>query len=54
MKEHRRPKKFTRKQKIILSRQGYDPTEYLLVKEWDTGMLIIHKTSGETVEARFR
>lgn len=52
MKKHRRPKRLTSKQKKFLSRKGFDPTEYLLVEEWEGGLLIINKENGETVEVR--
>lgn len=53
MKEYRRPRRFTSKQKKFLSKRGYDPTEYLLVKELEYGLLIINKENGETIEVNW-
>lgn len=41
----KQPKRLTRDQKIILNKCGLVPTNWMLVKETERQLVIIHKTS---------
>lgn len=50
MKRYKNP---TRSQKMIISKYGYDPMEYGVVKETADSLKIIHKETGKMAELRF-
>lgn len=43
----RRPRRLTRKQKILLSERGLDHRKYLLLWDTDTHLVLLNKDSGE-------
>lgn len=46
----KRAKKLTRQQKILLSKKGYDPKQFLLVYESGSNAVFVHKDTGEEVQ----
>ena len=47
----KQPKKLTRTQKEILSSQDMRPDEYMLEKESEFYLYLVHKTTGKRVKA---
>lgn len=45
----KQPKKLTNAQKRLLSRKGYNATEYMYVEEDEQAILFIHKTTKERI-----
>lgn len=45
----KQPKKLTRNQKEIVSSHGYKADEWMLVKEAEFYLYLIHKTNGKRV-----
>lgn len=41
-------KKLTVAQKLLLKANGYDPKDYLRVKDLPTMLLVVHKATGKT------
>lgn len=41
--------RLTRSQKILLSKKGYNPDDYLLFRDMPNILILINKTNGKTV-----
>lgn len=43
----KQPKKLTRSQKELLSRNALNPKDYAFVEEWETKAIFYHKLTGK-------